>query len=61
LKYKDRIWVAKNHSPLISVSSRVTVRNDHGDGMPECTPAVVWIFGWSRSQYFKLEPEKEPE
>ena len=27
----------------------------------ECTPAGVWIFGRSRSQYFRFEPEQEPE
>ena len=31
--------------------------------MPEWPPAGVCIFGWirSRSQYFRFEPEQEPE
>jgi len=28
---------------------------------PEWTPAGVWIFGRSRSQYFKFEPEQKQE
>jgi len=38
------------------------LRDDHGAGVPEWTPAGVCILGWSRSrsQYFKFEPEQEP-
>jgi len=37
----------------------VCIRDDHGAGVPEWTPAGVYILGWrgSRSQYFRFEPE----
>ena len=32
-------------------------RDDHGAGEPEWAPAGVCILCWSRSQYFRFEPE----
>jgi len=47
----------KNNTSKISQRSEVSPDT----GVPERTPAAVWILGWSRSlcQYFRFEPEPE--
>ena len=44
---------------------KICDRDDHGARLPEWTPAGVCNLGcsrsWSRSQYFRLEPEQDPE
>jgi len=44
-------------------TQRTVIRDYHGAGVPEWTPAGFCNLGWSRSrsQYFRFEPEQEPE
>jgi len=46
-----------------TINNCVCGRDDHGAGVSEWTPAGVCILGRSRrrSQYFRFEPEQDPE
>jgi len=62
-KLRRKISVATLLSSQLKHYDLVFSRDDHGAGVPKWTPAGVWILGWSRSrsQYFRFEPEQEPE
>jgi len=41
-------------SDKVTPATSTTIRDDHGLGVPEWTPAGVWIFSQSRSHYFRF-------